>query len=180
MMSMKGFSVIELVVVIPLIAMVAFFLSYVGIYHFQTYYSEIAELNITNDIRNALDDIDNYTRQANRVLLSYSTYSTGTNILVLQIPSINGSGAVIEGTYDNVVFYLSGSDFFEQIFPNASSSRVALTKKMANNVSSLTFSYDNADYSLVKQVTANITITQNAGTSTRSINISSQSKLRNY
>lgn len=180
--SSTGFSVIEMVIVVPLIAIMAFFLSYIGIYHFQTFNSQSAELNITDYARTALDDIDNYVRQATRVLSSYSTYTTGTNTLVLQIPSIDSSGQLVAGTYDNAVFYLSGTDLFRRIYPDASSTRSNVIQKLASgvNTSNFSFSYDNGDYSLVKQVTTNLTVTQNAGTQVRSITISSQSKLRNF
>lgn len=178
--SEKGFSIVELLVVLPIFGILAFFLAYIGIFHFQTYDSQTAELTITADARGALDDIDNYVRQANRVLTSYLAYNTSPSVLVLQIPSLDSGGQTISATYDTVVFYVSGTDLYRQVFSNFLSSRPNITQKLASNVQSNTFYYDNVDYFLVKQVTTEISILQNAGTKTRSINISSQSKLRNY
>ncbi len=180
--SNQGFSIVELLIVLGLFAILAFFLSYIGIFNFQAYNSQTAELTIASDARTALDDIDNYTRQANRVISSYSSYTTNSKTLILQIPSIDSSGQVINNTYDIVVFYLTGSDLFRRVFPAQGSSRLSSIKNLANGVdaNSFSFSYDNADYSLVKEVTTSLTIVKNAGTQVKSITISSQSKLRNY
>jgi len=178
----RGFTVVEMTIVISFFVVIAFFLSYLVTYQYWIYNNETAELGITNDARTALDDIDNYVRQSNRVLSSYSTYVTGSQILVLQIQSINSSNQLIPGTYDMAVYYLSGNDLLRQVFPNPSSNRVLITKKLASDIdtNNFTFSYDNSDYSLVTQVTTSLSITQTIGGQTRSITLSSQSKLRNY
>jgi len=180
--SGAGFTMVEMIVVLVIMIMVTGFLAYLTISNYWIYNNQTAQLNISSDARNALDDVDNYVRQSHRVMSSYSTYTTGTKTVVLQIESIDASNQIIAGTYDTVVYYLSGSNFFRQVFPDPSSSRPAVTKKLASNVdnSSFSFSYDNADYSLVKQVTTNITVAQNVSGTTRTITISSESKLRNY
>lgn len=176
----KGFTLIELIIVLGIFSILVFFLAYISGYHFQTYDNENAELNITNDARTALDDVDNYVRQAHRILSTYTTYTTGNTTLIVQIPSIDSSGQIIDSTYDIVVFYRSGSNFIRQVFPNTSSSRSSATRNLAAGVTSLTFSYNNTDYTQSTQVTTSITIQQQAGTQTRSITVSSQSTLRNY
>ena len=178
----RGFTIIETTIVILFFVIIAFFLSYLATYQYWIYNNETAELGIANDARTALDDIDNYVRQSNRVLSSYSSYVTGNQVLILQIQSINSSNQLIPGTYDMVVYYLSSNDLLRQVFPNPSSSRLSVTKKLASGVdiNNFTFSYNNLDYSLVTQVTTSLSITQTVGGQTRSITISSQAKLRNY
>ena len=180
MNTRQGFTIIEMVVVTAIVGICGVVLVDLFIGQNRLYKSETAELNVTNDARAALDDVDNYVRQANRTLSSYSSYTAGSQVLILQIQSINASNQLIPGTFDNVVHYLSGSNLLRQIFPNASSSRLAVTKKLANNVSGLVFTYDNSDYALVNQVTTNLTTQENAGLQTKSITLSSEAKLRNY
>ncbi|MBI2356199.1 MAG: prepilin-type N-terminal cleavage/methylation domain-containing protein [Candidatus Doudnabacteria bacterium] len=174
-----GFTLIEVIIVVFMLGMAMLVLTSLFLNQNQVYQSQTAELNVTADARFALDDIDSSVRAADVVAASYSSYTTGTQVLVLQIPSINASNQIIAAAYDYFVYYLTGSDFFRQIFPNASSSRQATTKKIASNVTGLLFSYDNGDSALVKQVTTDLTIQQSGGRYNRSITISSKSRLRN-
>lgn len=177
-----GFSIVELMVVLGIFAIMSLFLSYLAVYHFQTYNTETAELAVTYDARNALDDIANYVRQANRVLASYSTYATGDSTLVLQVQSIDASNQLIGGANDTVVYYLSGTTLMRQVFPNVASSRPATTTTLAYNINTADFSfaYDNATYSLAENITTTMAIQQTVGTEQRSITIISTSNLRNY
>ena len=127
-----------------------------------------------------MDDIDNYVRQSNRTLSTYSTFNAASDVLILQIQSVNAASQLVAGKYDYVVYSLTGSNFNRQIFPDPASARVAVTKRLANKVVSLTFTYSDPAYPLVKQVNTSITITESVGFQSRTINISSQSKLRNY
>jgi len=176
----SGFTLIEVVIVIGLVSVCSIILSQLFIGQNRLYNSETAELDITGDARTALDDIDSYVRQSNRALSSFSTYTAGSQVLILQIQSINSSNQLIAGTFDNVVYYLSGSGLFRQVFPNVASSRSAITKKLASGVNSLTFTYNNADYSLVTEVQVDTTVQENVSGQTRSITLSSKAKLRNY
>ncbi len=176
----SGISLLEVVIVTGIVAVCSVILSSVFISQNRLYKTETAELNITGDARLALDDIDNYARSATRTVSSYSSYTAGSQVLILQIQSIDSSKRLIASTYDYVVFYLSSGKLYHQIFPDASSSRVAQTKRLARNVNSLTFTYNNASYSSVTQVTTSLTLQENAGAQTRSITVSSTSTLRDY
>jgi len=178
----QGFTLVEVAVVSAILLLMVGFLGYLSVKHFWVYNSQIAELNIESDARQALDDIDNYVRGAHRVISSYDIYSTDSQTLILQIPSIDSSNQIISDTYDNVVFYLSSDSLIRQVFPDGDSSRSASTKTLANgiDVDTFEFSYDDGDYSLVKQVATLITIMQGNPNQKRSITISSQSTLRNY
>ena len=178
--SNKGFTLIEVVVVIAIFAVCAVVLASLFIGQNRIYKVETAELNVTSDARNALDDIDNYTRLANRTLASYSSYSAGSQVLILKIQSVNASNQLLPTAFDYVVYSLTGSDFSRQIFPDATSARLAQTKKLASKVNSLAFTLNNADFALVTQVATDITVEENAGVQNRAITLSSKARLRNY
>ncbi len=171
-----------MIIVLAFSLIVSLFVIYLVSYQYWVYNTGTADLSIGNSARTALDDIDNYVRQANRVVQSYSSYTTGAKTLILQIQSVDSSNQLIAGSYDIVVFYLSGSNLIRQVFPYSGSSRLAVTKILSGGVdpNSFSFTYDNADFSLVRQVTINITVQQNVINQTRSITLSSQSKLRDY
>ncbi len=180
--SQEGFTLVELLVVLPIIIVTGFFLAYLVSYEYRVYSTQSAELAIAADARLSLDEIDIYVRQANRVASNYSTYVTDSQTLVLQLQSVDASGQVVSGAYDYAVFYLSGTTLKGQIFPDASSSRVAATKTLANNIdtSNFSFTYDNASYGLARNVETNLALQQNAGGYARSISVSSSATLRNY
>jgi prepilin-type N-terminal cleavage/methylation domain-containing protein len=175
-----GFTLIEVIVVVALFAVCSVVLTSLFIGQNRIYKTQTAALNITADARIALDDIDNYLRAANRTLAGYSSYTAGPQVLILQIQSVNSSNQLVPGTFDNVVFYLSSGSLVRQIFPNAASTRIATTKKLASNVTGLVFTYNNASYALVTQVSTDLTIQENAGVQTRAITVSSKAKLRAY
>lgn len=178
----KGFTLIEILVVATILSLIVGFLGYLSVRHFWVYNNQISELNVEGDTRGALDDIDNYVRSAYRVASNYQSYSTDQDTLILQIPSIDALNRVIDDSYDTVVFSLSNSSLVREIFPDPSSSRVSSTKTITGNssVDALTFSYDNGNYALVKQITILVTVSQKNGSYERSITISSKSSLRNY
>ena len=178
--SNKGFTLIELVVVIALVATTVVVLVNLFIGQNRIYKTQTAELNVANDTRASLDDIDAYARQSRRVLANYQTWNTGAQALVLEIQSINASAQLIPGTYDTVVYYLTGPNFYRQVFPNSASGRTAQTKKLAGNVTGLVFTYNNLDPTLASEITVDLTIQESAGQQTRSITASSKSYLRNY
>ena len=175
-----GFSLMELVVVIGIFAVCSVILTALFIGQNRMYETETAELNITSDARTVFDDVDNYVRQSIRVISSYSSYTTGPQVLILQVQSVNASNQLVAGTYDYIVYYLTGTNFNRTIFPDPASSRPAVTKQLASRINSLAFTYNNADYSLVTAVTTDLTAQQDVGFQTRSITLSSKSKIRGY
>ncbi|MBI4363611.1 MAG: hypothetical protein HY545_02060, partial [Candidatus Doudnabacteria bacterium] len=175
-----GFTLIELLVVTVLVGVSIVVLVNLFIGQNRIYRTQTAELNVANDARASLDDIDAYARQARQILANYQTWTTGTQTLVLEIQSINSSNQLIIGAYDTMVYYLTGSNFYRQTFPNAQSSRTAQTKRLASNVTGLSLTYNNADPTLASQVTTDLTIQESVGFQTRSITASSKSYLRNY
>ncbi|MBX4191384.1 MAG: hypothetical protein KW804_01125 [Candidatus Doudnabacteria bacterium] len=178
--SQQGFTLAEALVTILLVTVcfgviVNLFIGQNRIYKVQT-----AELMVTSDARTALDDIDNYVRQSYRAVSNYSTYTASSQVLILQIRSINSGNQLLSGAYDYVVYYLDGTNFYRQIFPNALSSRTSDLKRLANNINSLNFTYNDVSFPLVTEITTNLTAQLNTGTNTQAITVSTISSLRNY
>jgi len=82
-----------------------------------------------------------------------STYTSSPIALVLEIPSIDSSGNVIANTYDYAAFYVVGVNAYRLLEANALSKRASGTKQLGSAVNTLTFTYDNADFTKVSIVT---------------------------
>ena len=176
----QGFTLIEVTVVIGLVALSSFVLADLFLGQNKIYKTQTAELNISNDARASLDQIDSYVRQSMRALSSFDVYSAGPQVLILQIQSVNLSDQLLPGTFDHVVIRLDGTNLYSEVFPHAASGRSAGLRKLASNVTGLAFTYDSSDFAMVRRITTDITIQEPATYQTRAITISSTSKLRNY
>jgi prepilin-type N-terminal cleavage/methylation domain-containing protein len=174
-----GFTLVELVIVVALVGVLSLVVTGLFIGQNRIYKTQTAELGVNAGARNALDDIDFFVRTSSGTLASYSSFTAGSDTLILQVQSINASEQLIPGSSDFVVFYLSGEDLIREIFPDALSTRPSGTKKLASYVTGLVITYDNMDYSLVTQIDTDLTIQEDAKFQTRSITASSKSRIRN-
>ncbi len=180
MKSQKGFTLIEMVVVIAIIGALGMVIAEMYVWQNRLYNVQTSKYAAMNDVRAALDDIDNYVRSSSLVLGTYSTYTTGTDTLILQIQSINSSNQLLPGTFDTIVYYKTGSELFREVFPDASSSRQAVQKQLAAHVVTLRFTYDNADMAQVTEVDTEFAVTETNQTQNQTISVSSKSHLRNH
>lgn len=175
-----GFTIIEVILVVFLVGILSLVVSKLLTGQEKIYQTQNMELGVTDDARSALDDIDAYVRMADALVSSQGGYTLGSQTLILQILSINASNQIIPATFDYVIYHLNGTKINRIIVPNASSVRPSTTKTLASRVTSLTFGYDNGNPALVKNVTTSLTTQETyAGIPTKSITLSSKSKLRN-
>ncbi len=68
-------------------------------------------------------------------------YTSGEDTLILEVPAIDASGAVIAGTVDTVVLYREGNTFMRRILAGSGSARESGVHQVADAVTQLTFSY---------------------------------------
>ena len=180
----KGFSLIETVIVIALFFTLIVGLSFLFIRHNQIYHFEDALIHVTGTARQTMQDINTFTLQAHRVLNSQTVngtaYTSGAATLVLQLPSINSSSAIIANTWDYVAFYKTGSQVWEQYQAGTGSIRPTITKLLTDSAASLTFTYDNATFASVKKVTVDLQTSQVYKTQTTLDHLEQQIRLRNY
>ena len=108
-----------------------------------------AEIGMGNSAREAAKELQDDALQADKIMssqtISGTAYTTGAHTVVLEIPSVDGSGNAISGKYDYAVFYLTGKNLYRRMQADAVSSRRSELNKISNAVSVLTFTYDNSD-----------------------------------
>jgi Tfp pilus assembly protein PilV len=161
--ELSGFTMLEALVVFSVFVLITLALVGLSLQLRSLYNLGEAQFDSVGSARNAVNAISFYTKQAQRVVVSQTVnsvlYTTGPNTLVLQVPAIGSGGDIIDSTFDYVVFATSSDILSREIEADAASVRNSGSKFIANNLSSLIFSYNNTDLSLVNQVSITVSST---------------------
>jgi hypothetical protein len=179
----SGFSFIEAIFAsaILVFVLVAFVVLYINFFKF--YNRQQAEMKIGDSARNAVKELQNAALQANKIVASHdfsgTIHSTDQDTLVLEIPSIDGSGNVISGKYDYVVFYKTGENFYKLTQVDAASSRASSLKKLSESVAVLTFTCNNPDLAIANKIDTDIQMQTSFNGQTISYHLYQEIYLRN-
>jgi type II secretory pathway pseudopilin PulG len=179
----SGFSLIEALFASAILVfiLVAFVVLYVNFFKF--YNRQQAEMKIGDSARNAVKELQSAALQANKIAASHdfsgTVYSTDQDTLVLEIPSIDGSGNIISGKYDYAVFYVTGENLYKLTEADASSSRPSNLKQLSESISTITFTCNNPDLALANKVDADIQMETSLSGQTISYHLYQQIYLRN-
>ena len=177
------FSLAEAVVSVAVVIyiLVAFLVIYKNYDKF--YNRQQTEIAIGNSGREAVKELQNAALQSDKILasqtISGTLYTTGTHTVVLEIPSINGSGNIVSGKNDYAVFYLTGKSFYRRLQANAASSRHSGLTTISDSVSALTFTYDNANLAQAAKIDMDIQMQAITGGQTVSSHLYQEIYLRN-
>jgi type II secretory pathway pseudopilin PulG len=183
MRSVRGFSTIELIIVIAIsvilmLAVVEIYVTYSNSYLYQN-----AAINTSSSAAAFLNEFNDMSLQADAIVASRSvsgtTYTTGSTTVVFEIPAINSSGDIISNSFDYAILYASSTGAYRLLDVNGSSARVAGTKKFSDFVNNLTFTYDNASPTAASSVTADITTKSIVKQETFTSHLKQQVYLRN-
>ena len=154
----RGTTLVEAVVIVAvsvvvLIALVNLFFVFNMIYGYQQAF--IATAGSAGISLNALEAS---VLPAEAVLVSRSfsgtTYTSGATTLVLALPAVDDSGEMLSGVTDYVAFYASSTEFYRLVEAGAGSVRLSGRTKLSSTLFSVSFTYDNADFTQVRNVTA--------------------------
>ena len=123
-------------------------------------------LGISERGRFAINRISRDVREAKSVISSYAAYSTTDDVIILQIPSIDGSGNMIdpENDFDIIIYTLDPADpekLLRIIDANesAGSSRVDTSGTVTKNIHTLLFSSQGTGLSSVANKASVKTVT---------------------
>ena len=150
------------------------------------YSSQSGEIKSINSTREAGDKINEFARSANSFVVShiYSsvTYTTGSALVVFQIPSIDSSGGIVASTYDYAIIGQDPNDSSRLLMvmdADAASDRKDRLVELSDKLSSISFIYDNIDLSLAKNIIYDITVTEDLGANPASEHVTSSATIRN-
>ncbi len=145
----KGFTLIETMVTIAIFILVSLALGYFYVYYYKIFHTQQALISVAGSASLAANELQNAVLQADQILVSHNfsgtVYNTGQNILVLELPSIDGSGNIVSGKYDYLVFYATSTHLYKLVQANAQSSRPSGSRQLSDTVSTFTFTYNNGD-----------------------------------
>jgi prepilin-type N-terminal cleavage/methylation domain-containing protein len=155
-MKERGFTLIEMVVVLLLFGIV--FTGVLMLYdqHNKIYDFQQAYVKANGSARNVVEQLVNHGRQASEIIAARNMNGidrvSDTSSIILQLPSVNPTGILIPGSSDYVVYYLEGTKLWQEIDASAGSLKQDGKKLLSESASSLSFTYDNADFEQVRSV----------------------------
>jgi hypothetical protein len=183
MKHMRGFSTVEVVIVVAISAIVLMAVTEIYVTYNNSYVYQNANINDAASAALYLGEFNDLGLQADAVsasrTVSGTTYTTGSTTVVFEIPAINSSGDVIANTYDYAIFYASSTGAYRILDVNGSSARTAGTKEFSDVVDNLTFTYDSGTPSSASTVTADITTKSTVKLETFTTHLKQQVYLRN-
>jgi prepilin-type N-terminal cleavage/methylation domain-containing protein len=159
-MKQKGFTIIELVIVLGVSSILLLGLMNLFDWHHKVYVLEQADVRAQTSARNALLNMAKYIAQATEIEASRTVggtlYTSGGSALVLEVPSQSGGGNsdpnIIPNNYDYITYYVSGGGLYQVIEPGGGSVRKAGTKQLAEGVDTFSLSYNNGTPALASSV----------------------------
>ena len=183
-MMKRAFTLVETVIIIAIAAMMMLALAVLFVNFNSLYVYQQTFTTTVKSAGGAINAISDASLPADQVLalhvFSSGTISSGTTSFVLELPSMDSSGDILTGKHDYIGFYLTGTDLYRRIEADASSVRTSGTKKVATLVSSLSFTYDNTDFTKVTNVTADIITQLNTRKGLVQTHLNEQFYLRNF
>lgn len=183
----RAISLVELLVGMGIVSFLILIIAGVYIAHFKIFSNQNASIESASQNKIALEDMTNEIRESAGVVTSCPNppcspaQTTSASILVLKIWPIDVNGDPIDPgvnpqNVDYIIYQRNPSDEWKlqkKIVPYATSSRQAITKDIAANITALSFTYDNADPSLATQV--DITLDTQASNLGKSYTVSQKS-----
>ena len=184
----KGIALIELLVGFGIIGIISFVIAGVFLAHYKLYNTQTASVDVASQNKLGIDEMTNQIRQAQSIVTTCSacgTDQTGASILVLRLWPLDSSGNPMDPTsanYDYIVYKQDPSNsamLLKITYPDSTSSRKAQTQRVANNISSLVFTYDNSDVTQASEVDITLTTAQTVAQKTLTTTADSKAILRN-
>jgi len=145
----RGITLLEALVSVSLVTIISLVLMGLFIGHVRISRLVSANADLLNQRTQLEQDFDRFIHLATRVvdsaIVNGTSYTSGLDTLVLEIPSIDGSGFVIADQFDQLAYYLDPADpsSLKVTFqPGGASSRLNVTKSLGNSVDSVQYFYD--------------------------------------
>jgi prepilin-type N-terminal cleavage/methylation domain-containing protein len=159
-MIQRGLTLIETVVVVGISAVVLMALIQLYLTFNSMYGVQQAAMATGGSASASMNAFEAAILPANQVLSSHAffgrTYTSSSTALVLELPSIDSSGAIVAGLKDYIVFFSSSSTLYRLTSPSANSARISGTTTLSTTLQSISFTYNSATFTSVSNVIVDI------------------------
>lgn len=156
----QGFTLVETIITITIFIIISVALGVFFVYYYQNFNIQQTIVNMVGAASGTASELQNIILQADKIMANHdfsgTVYETNQNTLVLELPSIDGSGDIISGKYDYAVFYATGTSFYKLIQGDPSSARLSGLKQLSGIVLSLVFTYNNGDLNQADKVSVDM------------------------
>lgn len=166
---------------ILIFVLVAFVVLYVNFMKF--YNRQQTEMKVGDSARRAVKELQSVALQANQIIVSHdfsgTVRSTDQHTLVLELPSVDGSGNIVSGKHDYAAFYKTGNNLYKVMEANEESSRVSSLKQLSDSISTLTFTLNNPNLAQASKIDMDIQLQASSGGQSISYHLLQEIYLRN-
>ncbi len=180
---MRGFTLIETVFVVGLTALLLLAIHSLYFSFTRLASEESAEYDARSDASGVIRSVSNIVIPANRILASHSfttgSYSTGAETLVVRMPSVDATGAIIAGVFDYAVIYQEDSSAHMRVEAGAGSVRQTREQIIGTSLTDLSFSYNATDVTQATSVTVSVNASVSEGHGNASVPLSLTVRARN-
>lgn len=132
---MRGFTLIEVVIVIGLVSVLSLVLSLFFVSAHTTYQFQTASLEAHEAASMALYDVHEALLPASHVRASESfesgRYTSGSNEVIVALPAMRSSGELVEGAHDYIALYMRDGSLYRELRPAPESARRAGVRRLA-------------------------------------------------
>lgn len=156
----RGFTLVETFIVIAISVIALAALVNLFLVFNTTYGNQQAFMAAAGSAGGAMNALEAAILPADHVLVSHNfsgtTYSSSATVLVLSLPAVDGSGNIIAGVEDYIAFYSSSAKFYRLTQAGVGSVRASGLKELSTTLNSISYTYDDVDFTKVTNVTADI------------------------
>ncbi len=189
--NQKGLTLLEVLVAMGIATIAGTLLMVIMINSAGLFSQQSSKVQQGLSINDALSTIRESIKQASSVADQYTngstTYTTGTNQLVLKVFSVDSSGNIVENTFDYFVFFLDQNSLRFKVFPDSLlSSRGMADQIFSTMVENLNFQYLNSAIPPIEVIPQNaakvrisLTLKQKNGLNFETSTATSEANLRN-
>lgn len=184
---LRGLSLVEFLVASAVLGLMATLVASIYLAHFRLFSNQSTQIDVTSQNKIALDEMTNQIRESESVVTTCANCggdTTGANVIVLRLWPLDANGEPIDPNsgYDYIVYRQDATDntkLVKKIIPDDQSSRAASEKVVSTSISSLTFTYNDADVTLASEVTISLTTSAKSINKTQTATETSKAQLRN-
>ncbi len=185
----RGFTLIELIIVMIILSLVMAAVLQLYVKGQTTFINQTADVDLQEDVRNPLAWLGRDVRSAVGVVSSWGSYTTSASVLVLKIPAIASDGTLVDpdASFDYAIYRMANGKLQRVLDALAGvSARSDSSRTLGDNVTAFLVSYlDDAGAALssgfASAACVNVSLAASLRGSGRTLNASAGSvfKLRN-